>query len=240
MNETYRDMQQNTVSAEGQLKDSRLVRFHHPEGKGPRILIAGNSITLHAPSEGIGWFLECGMAASAPEKDYVHQLEAGILAVHRDASFCICQVADWERGYLTGGDALHEPYASARDFGADVIVLRFVENCRAADFDGEIFRRELDRFVRFLDGSGKASANGAVIVSTGFWRHPGDEDLLRYAKEQGFPSVVLGDLGADNAMKAIGLFAHGGVASHPGDAGMKAIAERLAPLVLTCLQKVES
>ena len=39
--------------------------------------------------------------------------------------------------------------------------------------------------------------------------------------------VELGDLGEQDEMKAIGLFAHKGVANHPGDAGMAAMAERI-------------
>jgi hypothetical protein len=43
-----------------------------------RILILGNSITLHGPWEAGGWKHPCGMAAGVPEKDYVHLLVAGL------------------------------------------------------------------------------------------------------------------------------------------------------------------
>ena len=47
------------------------------------------------------------------------------------------------------------------------------------------------------------------------------------AQLRGEPLVELGDLGEQDAMKAIGLFAHSGVAAHPGDAGMQEIAARM-------------
>ncbi|MBQ2748942.1 MAG: hypothetical protein IJF34_04070, partial [Clostridia bacterium] len=65
------------------------------------------------------------------------------------------------------------------------------------------------------------------VLSTGFWRHPGDKAITDFAKIHGLPLVPLGDLGEDPAMKAIGLFDHTGVANHPGDRGMEAIAQRL-------------
>ena len=40
--------------------------------KANRILFLGNSLTLHGPREEIGWKHNWGMAASAPERDFVH------------------------------------------------------------------------------------------------------------------------------------------------------------------------
>ena len=232
-NDPYADMAKNTVSAKGQLAESDLVKFHFPEKGGVRVLFVGNSITLHGIRPEIGWHLACGMAASAPENDYVHLLERAVLAEDPDAAFGICQVADWERNYKVGSEK-HPLYRSAREFAADIIVVRFIENCSKNEADEEAFKDEAVRLVRYLDKDHKAK----VIASTGFWPHPFDEAMREVARRLNAPCVELGDLGRDNAMKAIGLFEHNGVAIHPGDLGMKRIAERLAVPLLPLVKQI--
>lgn len=215
-------MDKNTVSSENQLQGAGFVYFMNKEGKGKRVMFVGNSITLHGVNEGLGWFLHCGMAASAPEKDYVHLLAGKISEKYEDAAFCICQVASWERAYKNGSDVLKE-YEEARNFGADIIVMRMIENCPGAEFDGETFRKEYKNLIDYLNGTG----NAEIICTTGFWKHPGDGDIEKVAKDNGYGFVYLGDLGELDEMKAIGLFEHSGVANHPGDKGMEVIAERI-------------
>jgi hypothetical protein len=229
-NNQYAQMAKNTVDSKNQLKDTHLVRFHNIGGNGVRIMFVGNSMTLHGSAPAIGWYPECGMAASAPENDYVHILEKKVLEVDPNASFCICQVANWEREYKNGASTYHL-YEAAQKFDADVIILRCIENCPGGDFEGDIFRREIEAFVNFLNADGE----GKVIVTTGFWRHPGDEQLRAYANDNSLPLVELGDLGEDDKMKAVGLFDHGGVANHPGDLGMKTMADRIAKELLALL-----
>jgi hypothetical protein len=131
-------------------------------------------------------------------------------------------VSEWERRYKECKDVLSK-YETARNFGADLIILRFIENVPSDGYDSEVFVRALDSLVDYLNPKGTAK----LVITTGFWRHPGDSDLRKYAKEKGIPCVELGDLGEDDTMKAIGLFEHTGVANHPSDKGMAAIAERI-------------
>ena len=222
----YRELAKNTVNAKGQLPPNRCVRFEHTEGRGMRVMFVGNSITLHGILPEIGWYGERGMASSERDKDYVHLLESYILENDPEATFCICQVADWERGYQSGSETL-PLYERARDFGADLIVLRMVENVPKEGYDSLAFARELDALVGYLDGESKAK----IIVTTGFWHHPANDALREYARAHGVPCVELCDLGEQDAMKAIGLYTHSGVANHPGDLGMQAIAERIAKVL---------
>ena len=222
MNNKFDEIKKNTVNSEGQLKKSQYVTYINSDAKGKKIMFVGNSITLHGIKEDIGWMNEWGMAASALEKDYVHRMIAMINEVEEDCAYCICQVAEWERNYKNGSD-VHNLFKAARDFGADIIAMRFAENCPGKDFDCDLFKTELDLFLKYLSGDKDVK----IIMSTPFWHHPADDVIMEYADEKRLPIVELGDLGERDEMKALGLFEHKGVANHPGDLGMEKIAERL-------------
>lgn len=218
----YSELKKNTVDSRNQMKESSYIKITNPDGKGRRVMFMGNSITLHGINEGIGWHGEWGMAASKEENDYVHILMNKFREVDPDVAFCICQVSRWEMDYLNGSER-HNQYESAREFGADVIVARFIENCPHKDFDGEIFKKEYESFIDYINIKG----NARIVLTTGFYPHPGDEVVLEIAQERNYPCVTIGDLGAMDEMKAIGKFEHEGVANHPGDLGMRTIAERI-------------
>ena len=142
--------------------------------------------------------------------------------IDSDAAFGICQVSSWESHYEEGEKHL-ERFAAARDFSADIILLRFIENCPKDTFDRETFLEETRKVLAFLDPEKKSQ----FIVTTGFWRHPGDDALRDLSRELSAPLAELGDLGEQPEMKALGLFEHRGVSVHPGDLGMEKIAERI-------------
>jgi hypothetical protein len=215
-------MDKNTVESKDQMKGTPNTDFYNYDGKGVRVAFIGNSITLHSYLPSIGWNFRHGMAASSPDKDYAHVMMKMIKEKQPDAAFCVCNVAEWERVYANGDDKF-PLYTQTRDFGADIIIMRFIENCPKADFDNEGFKAGLERLLAYFNPEGKAK----IIISTGFWRHPGDEAIIEYANERNLPLVLLGDLGELDEMKAIGLFEHRGVANHPGDLGMENIAKRL-------------
>lgn len=219
----YSQMDKNSVSAENQLKENEVVKFDNPDGKGKRILFLGNSITLHGVKKDIGWEFCHGMAASSKEKDYVHLLENKISAIDSDAAFCVCQGAHFEVNYNTPENIDYALWDEAKRFGADIIVFRLIENCQKALWNADNFKNELEKFLSFLG----ADKGAKIVMTTGFWKHPGDEFLREFASEKGMPIVELGDLGEMDEMKAIGLFEHHGVANHPGDKGMAEIADRI-------------
>lgn len=101
--------------------------------------------------------------------------------------------------------------------------MRFIDNCPQNEFDIDIFKKEYGKFVDYLSNSDSAK----IVLTSGFWNHPGDTAICALAEEKGYSFVQLGDLGERSDMKAIGLFWHGGVANHPGDKGMQTITDRI-------------
>ena len=218
----YEQLQKNDVPATDQLKDLSYIRFFNLENTGKRVMFVGNSITLHGPSEALGWRGEWGMAASSAENDYVHRLMTAISEQDPNCAFCICQVSQWECQYQAGSEILNL-YESARRFQPDIIVMRFVENCPRDNYDPNVFKKEATALLKYLNPTN----NARIILTTGFWHHPADEAIVELSEELNLPLVKLGDLGENKAMKAIGLFEHAGVGNHPGDLGMKNIADRI-------------
>ena len=212
-------IEKNTVKATNQLKD-KYIFVHEKENSPIKILFLGNSITLHGVKEDIGWYNAWGMAASSEENDYVHLVMSELEKSGISSSFCIGQISSWETQYQRGSEIL-DTFEEAREFNADIIIMRFIENCSCAGFDINVFEDEYKKLIDYFNPNEKAK----VILTTGFWKHPGDSAIIKTGKERNYPCIYLGDLGEDDKMKAIGLFEHSGVANHPGDLGMRKIAD---------------
>ena len=186
-----------------------------------KILFVGNSITRHRVKEDIGWFHTWGMAASAEDKDYVHLCMAKIRQQVPEATYGLCMGSQWELNWTTGDNVLSR-FEDARNYHADIIIMRVIENCPKPPYDKQLFMEQYDRLIQYLNPDGTAF----VVVTTGFWPHPADEAIRAVARQRNYPLCELNDLCVPE-MKAYGLFEHKGVAGHPGDKGMAEIAKRI-------------
>lgn len=192
-----------------------------------RILFLGNSITLHGPLESIGWTGNWGMAASEPSRDYVHLLTKQITeAAHGSPETMVRNIADFERNYaaydITG--SLRE----AIDFKADLIVIAIGENVGQLKTEVEqtVFSESVGNLLTELQREHKPT----ILVRSTFWSDPGKNAALQKAcSATGVHYVDLGKLDADEAnfARSERKIEHAGVAGHPGDRGMQAIAEGL-------------
>lgn len=217
-------IEKNTVPAADQVRDNDFVRIVE-QGGSIRILFLGNSITRHPPKSEIGWEHDFGMAASSADKDYVHRVIAGLKERGVIADFAMASCSAWEKAYYE--DARLADLAPARDFAADIVILRLGENVmNAKDKLDELpllpyLERLLDCFC--------VKPGCRLLVTDMFWPHEQiDLPLRQLAEKRGCPLVHLGDLGhvPENEAHDRGFW-HEGVAMHPGDLGMQRIAERI-------------
>lgn len=229
------DVRKNTVPAENQTVRC-VICDEHITGN-IRLLFLGNSMTYHGRKDDLGWYNSCGMAASCTENDYVHRLVGMLGEKGFPVDKCIVNVADWERDYKNGDRVLSRGiYRSAADFDADIIILRFLENCPPDNWNKPLFKKHLLELMDYFNPSGKAQ----IILTTSFWRHIGSESMEEIARENKLPCVGMTDLGDKDSMKAIGKFENEAVAMHPGDLGMESMAKRLLPAVINEINKIRS
>lgn len=213
--------QANTVSSCRQV-DKYIDIYEN--GGAVRVLFIGNSITKHAPAENIGWSGNWGMAASCEDKDYVHRTVAGMREKFGEIDFCVAQLAEWERRYYEGDEVLNQYYTKARDFAADIIIVRIGENINREENKKINCKPYYDSMIKFF----AVKENAKIIVTDNFWNI---EVLNRIFKEvcdeNGYTFCHISDLEQDERTMAKGLFEHEGVAVHPGDYGMECIAKRI-------------
>lgn len=221
------DIKNNTVDAGNQMVNASSILSYLGDPAAPlKILVVGNSITRHGPKPEIGWDRDWGMAASAPEKDYAHLLYAKLHEAGVSSYMMIRQASGWEIGYLN--DDVLDKFAQERAFDADIVIYRLGENVKKEMKSA--FRENLELFINHICPRGK------VIFTTCFWKNEIVDDGIRdLAATRGERCVDIQC--EDEAQTAIGLFAHKGVAMHPGDKGMEMIASRVAQAVLAEIGK---
>lgn len=192
-----------------------------------KVLFLGNSITKHGPKPDIGWTGDFGMAASAPEKDFVHVVTAGLARKWgAPPQTMVRSLVEFERGYATydGTEKLKEPIA----FGADLIVLAIGENVPGFKNDAEkkLFADKLRAVLKLLN----TDKHPRIFVRSCFWANVTKDSILKQACDDiGGVFVDISALAKDesNYARSERKIAHAGVANHPGDRGMQAIAAAL-------------
>lgn len=195
-----------------------------------KVLIYGNSIALHGPKPSIGWTNSWGMAASAREKDFAHLVVAALEERRGErADFRIRNLATLERNYTASLDSFPELAADVA-WAPDYVVVAIGENAPTIDEAAEpVYTDFLASLARPLVESAK---HPPVVLRSPFWRNVAKARCTERAAARVGARYADASALADAAEnKAIGLFSHSGVANHPGDLGMR----RLADLILAAL-----
>lgn len=179
------------------------------------ILFLGNSLTLHGPSPDIGWTSNWGMAASDSTKDFAHVLSARFPgARHRQVS-----LGAFESNYRTFDMTSIDSLLQSRP---DLVVVELGDNVTDDSGFEAFYRKLLDHIELETDGLvlcsntwfGKASIDAAVQRACNGSRR-------RFVDLSSISANVLNRAGSERS------FTNSGVAGHPGDRGMAAVASAL-------------
>ena len=183
-----------------------------------KLLILGNSITHHSPAPEIGWTGDWGMAASARERDFVHRLARMFEERGAEVELRERNVAEFERDPSLD---LSVFFSDDLAFRPDAVVLRICENTPGERM--EDFAAAYENLIRLF----RRDPGCRVFAVGPFWKNDRAEGLLSEAAcRTGARWVSLAALHSGD-YQALGQFSHAGVASHPSDKGMEAIAQIL-------------
>lgn len=198
-----------------------------PEVRFRKVLFLGNSITLHAPLPSIGWHGNWGMAATSADRDYVHLVTSGLTKLQGSAPETITgNIAGFERGDATYD--VEKNHAGSAAAGASHIILAVGENVPplTTPESKALFKDKMTRLLRLLKGPQKP----VILVRSQFPPDPVKDGIMRETCEAaGGVFVDISCLGADetNFARSERDYPHAGVGGHPGDRGMKAIADSI-------------
>lgn len=191
-----------------------------------RLLVIGNSIMFHGPALNLGWTHANGMAASAPEKDFVHLLTARLRTLNPTTALQLQAGTGLELDFGKPTYKMSEFDAPVQTFKPDLIVIRLGENVS----DGDVVSRNLeDQFRQLIDRLIQLS-NGQpvkIVTTTSVWEKPQTDAVIRKViAEKGLTLVDLNCMVGQSQYFA-GQYANKGVAAHPGDAGMQRISDMI-------------
>lgn len=192
-------------------------------------LAIGNSITLHGKCN--YWWNESGMAASVPEKDYFHLVADYLREEHNKVisypyNFSVWEIQSTDRTQTTSNLT---KYLSE---DLDLISIQLSEN--AVNLD--TFVVDLKELITILQ---EACPCANIILVDDFWSEEKSELKRQVAKELGISFASLDSIRGVEAYKremgttvygddnASHIVEHSGVAEHPGDEGMQAIADAI-------------
>ena len=200
------------------------------------MLVLGNSITKHGHNE--YWWNEIGMAASEAPKDYYHRLVAALTERYGDVNAYALNYSQWEiNGHDRGQTfSIIDPLLCEQ---LDYIILQLGENVT----DSSTLRTDLETLVIHIRDK---CPDASIVMVGNFWENKETVEKIKkdVAKDYGINYVSLDNLwGKAEFQAGMGTIVfdeegkshvidHSGVAVHPGNLGMKAIAEKIVDCIV--------
>lgn len=189
-----------------------------------RMLIIGNSITSSPPLPDKGWYNSNGMAASAPEKDFVHLLTANLETLYKPFQVRLQDGGNFELNFGAPDYHMDEFAPVVRNFKPDLIIVRLGENMDETRVQPDNLENQFRTLLERLDSSSQPLK---IICTTSVWYRPKADAVIRkVTSEKGYSLVDLSCMVGQSQYFA-GQYVVPIIAAHPNDAGMQRIANLL-------------
>ena len=224
----------NTILAQAPSTEDTTLNSELPDSEADddgvyNILAIGNSITLHPVCS--YWWGSWGMAASSMDKDYIHQVQAGLSQKYSSVSLDIISVQNWETSSSRSKQLAKFDTKLANNY--DLVIIQLGENVN----DMTTFKKDFDKLVSHVQDAQKDAQ--IVVVGDYWYRYGRDTAKKSVATKHGCNfidiSAIRGDkrysasrgskvLGDDGQLHSI---TNSWVMKHPNDAGMEYIANKI-------------
>lgn len=179
------------------------------------VLILGNSITYSPASPWLGWYNNCGMAATVADSDYVHLLTAKFKKINPYCVVTATNIAGFEQDW-TNYD-INANLQAFKNLKPDLIILRIGENVTQVPLDTIGFGRAYQILINYFD-------NKPLILGVGsFWSKPVVDAVM--AKYSSFFSLA--SVSNEPNVYSFGLWSNFAVELHPSNTGMRLIADSI-------------
>lgn len=196
-----------------------------------KILIIGNSLTRHGVLEEIGWFHEHGMAASSKEKDYVHILFRKLekLFPNKKIHLRMATGVGFERNVIAYN--FDDIDKIKKDFNPNFIIFQLSENI-PSNINLEVFKAKYIEYINRF----KKQTDAITLCTTPFFLNTEKSTIIKKVCVEtnsfliDLSSLVLSDKqnyakDDENYPGVKTTWKVAGIGMHPGDYGMKNIAE---------------
>ena len=198
-----------------------------------KALFIGNSITIHPLCS--YWWGSWGMAASSPEKDYVHQTVSGLQMMYPLVDYDVVGFSTWERSSVRSKILPNLDTILAKDY--DLVVIQVGENIKSM----KNFKEDYEILVQYIQ---KSVPTAKVILVGDFWRMSGRDSIKKsVADELGLDYIDISAI-RNNSSYTSGLGQRvsgndgrihrvndSAVAIHPNDKAMSYIADGIIQAV---------
>lgn len=192
-----------------------------------KVLVLGNSLVWHPPAKSVHWEGNWGMAASAKNKDLVHQLDKLLNTKFNKPVKVTFDNVNFNHN-LVKLEHIDKNYNFSRlekhlVTKPDIVIMRVGDNVKPATRKNrKIWKTKYNKFIHCLN------RHKPVLISTGSWypNHKVSKIIRDAAVKTNTVYINLHHIFKDKSNHASHErdFKTEAVGSHPGDKGMKAIA----------------